>query len=119
MPVPLYNLPSQVCTGLVTTALSSSVCSVTHSAATPVVSSTPFAPHLNVMPTEPLRKWCRLDLSEDRRQMLAAFKEVWVARKHLSQRLLECLSPLAAVSAVSLSAAPTSGHLFLLLVLGL
>ena len=56
MPVPLCNLPSPVYTGVATTALSLSECSVTYPAATPVVSSAPFALSLNVTPAKPSRK---------------------------------------------------------------
>ena len=57
MPVPLCNLPSPVCSGIVTTTLSLAACSVTYSAATPIVSAAPFVPLSDVMPLEPSRKW--------------------------------------------------------------
>ena len=65
IPVLLSNLPSPVCTGVVTTASSLSVCSVTYSAATPVVLSTPFAPPLNVTPVEPsCKRHCQFLLED-------------------------------------------------------
>ena len=76
MHVPLCNLPSPVCTGVVTAALSSTMFSVTYLAATPVASSAPFAPPLNVMPAEPLCMLCHKDSSEDCLKMLAAVEEV-------------------------------------------
>ena len=54
---------------------------MTYSAATPVVSSIPFAPPLNVTLVEPSHKRRSEDSSEDHLEMLAAFEEVWVARK--------------------------------------
>ena len=76
-------------------ASSSLVCWVTYSAATPVVLSISFAPPLNVMPGEPLRKWRYEDSSEDYLKMLATFVELWAACKR-SFSISECLGPLLA-----------------------
>ena len=109
MPVPLCNLPSPVCTDVVTTVLSSSACSVTYLAAIQVISFTPFAPPLNVMSAEPSYKQRREDSSEDHLEMLATLEEVWAACKYSSQCLSEHRGPSSASSAVSSPAAPASG----------
>ena len=120
MAVPLCQLPSPVCTAIVTTKFPLSMCSVTYSAAAPVVSAAPFAPPIEVTPVEPVRKQRCEDSSEDRQNMLATFEELWAARKrssrHPSTRLDLSSAPSAVTPPVSISAAPV--RLFLLLVLG-
>ena len=108
VPVTVCNLPSPVCSGVVAMALS--VCSVTYSSATPMVSSALFAPPLNIMPVEPASKQRCEDLLEDRFEMLAIFKVVWATFKcssqHLSDRPGPSSASLAIALAVSSSAAP-------------
>ena len=77
-PVPLCHLLSSLCTGVVMTVSSSSVCSMTSSAATPVVSTALIVLPLVVMPVEPVHKWRREDLLEDRQEMLATFEVAFI-----------------------------------------
>ena len=85
MPVPLCNLPSPVCTNVVMMSFSSTVCLATYLAATPVVSSAPFASPLDVMPVETLHRRHWVESLEDHIEMLAAFEKVWAAHKRSSE----------------------------------
>ena len=60
------NACSPVCSSVVTTAPSSTVCSVTFSATAPVVSAASFVPSLEVTPAEPDHKQHRVDTFEMR-----------------------------------------------------
>ena len=102
---------------------SSSVCSVTYSAATPIVSTVPFAPPLDVIPAKPVHKRCHEDSSVDR-LMLAAFEEVYATRKAFVSAPVGSSGPFISIFKccfgriiVFCPGAPV--HLFLLLALGL
>ena len=111
MPLPLCQLPSPsvYCTGIVTTGPSSSVCSVTYSAAASIVSAAPFVPSLEVMPMEPERKRRQLESPEDCQEMLITFEDLWAARKYLSQHTSTHPAPRAVALPASISAAPAPG----------
>ena len=84
MPVPLRQLPFLAGSDVVTTTLSLSVCAVTYSASAPVVATAPFVAMVDVTPVEPDCEWCHVVLPEERAKMLAAFEDLWAARKRSS-----------------------------------
>ena len=81
MPVPLCQLLSPVGSGVVTTAPSSTVCSVTFSAVVPVISAAPFVPPLEVMPVERNCKRHCVETPEGQAKMLTASEEFWASWK--------------------------------------
>ena len=96
MPVPLCQLPSPAGSDVVTTTPSSSVCVVTYSATTSVISAALFIAPADATPVEPGHKQRHIE-SLEHAKMLAAFEDFWAARRHSSP----CPGPATALPLVT------------------